>query len=129
MSRTGVKKEVCELYTYFANVDDGCGKCLQSYYNLHFRRTFYVQGPKMSQMEPVVPAPRHRFGFGGLLTPEVEKVLRHVRRVRVSCGIPFCDGTMCGGDCKCDCTSCIVRRHDLEFGCKCAVCEEARVGE
>ena len=126
MSRTGVKKEVCDLYTWFATVDDGCGVCLGSYYNLRYRLTLYIQGPKMSQLEPVVPRPRYMFGFGKMLCPEVEKVLDHVRRVRVFCGVEFCDWKKCGGDCKCDCTSCIVRRHDLEYGCKCVVCVEAR---
>ena len=126
MSRTGLKKEVCDMYRWFQTVDDGCGLCLASYYNLHKRRQLYVQGPRMSQVEPVVPRPRPMFGFGRLLCDDIRKVLDHVRRVRVFCGVAGCDGKMCGGDCKCDCTSCIVRRHDLEVGCKCPVCEDAR---
>ena len=85
----------------------------------------YVQGPKMGQLELVVPRPRMLFGFCRMLSL-VEKVLEHVRLVRVFCGVAFCDGKKCGGDCKCDCKGCVVRRHDLEFGCKCMVCEEAR---
>ena len=77
-----MKKEVCDLYTWFATVDDGCGLCLGSY-NFRYRRALYINGPRMSQFEPVVPRPRHKFGFGRMLCPEVEKVLDHVRRVRV----------------------------------------------
>ena len=120
VSRTGVMKEVRELYEWFATVEDGCGKCLETYYNIRYRKSMYVQGPRMGQLELVVPKPRMLFSFGRMLTM-VERKLEHVRRVRVFCGVDFCGGRQCGGDCKCDCRSCVVRRHDLEFGCKCKV--------
>ena len=128
MSITGLKNDVCNIYRWFETVDDGCGECLASYYNLHVRRQLYVQGPKLDQLRPVETRTRNLFGFRGMLSlwPELKKVMEHVIRVRVFCGVPFCDGKMCGGNCKCNCTRCIVRRHDEEYGCKCPVCEDAR---
>ena len=126
MSRTGVKDRVCDAYHYFQTIDNGCGLCLATYYNHRARRFFYVQGPRINQMEPVMPRPRESFGFGRFLNEHVQKVLYHVRRISVFCGVPGCDGTKCEGGCKCDCTSCIVRKHDEEVGCKCPVCEVER---
>jgi len=121
MTRTGVKKDVCEMYEWFTTADDGCGFYLVAYYDLHKRVTLYINGPKMYQEERVDPRPSPLFGFGKLLScPVTQKKHNHVKRVRVFCGIPFCDGTQCGG-CKCDCTSCIMRKHDKEYGCKCIV--------
>lgn len=80
----------------------------------------YINCPKLSQLEPVIPKPRQLFGFGTILCPETYIMLNHVRHVKVWCGIPFCDGQQCGG-CKCSCVTCETARHG--YGCVCIVCE------
>ena len=68
MTRTGVKRDVCEMYEWFTTADDGCGVYLAAYYDLHKRVTLYINGPKMDQEERVDPRPRPQFGFGKLLS-------------------------------------------------------------
>ena len=89
MTMKGVKQEVCSLYTWFRTVNDGYGIHLGFYYNLHRRLYLYINGPKLCQLEPVIPKHRHLFGFGTILCPETDIVLNHVRHVKVWCGIPF----------------------------------------
>ena len=68
MSRTGVKKDVCEMYEWFTTADDWCGVYLAAYYDLHKKVTLYINGSKMDQEERVDPRPRPQFEFGKLLS-------------------------------------------------------------
>jgi len=105
VTRTGVKHDVEALYNWFKKVDFGWGVHLGTYYNLRRRLYMYINGPKYPELvflEPVIPAPHLRFGFGTILFPETDVILQHIRRVRVLCGEPFCTHA----ECKCDCNMC-----------------------
>ena len=91
----------------------GYGVHLGTYYNLRMRKYLYVNGPKLSQCEPVIPKPRGNsrtlFGFQTILCPETDELLHHIRHVRISCGTPFCDKEEC---CKCICRTCVTYRAE-----------------
>ena len=102
-----VTDDVCFWFTWFRTVMFGYGVHLETYYNLRVQKYLYVNGPKLSQCEPVTPKPpgnrRTLIGFQTLLCPETDELLHHVRHVRIPCGTPFCDDEQC---CRCICRTC-----------------------
>jgi len=93
-TRTGIKDDVEALYNWFEKVDFGWGIHLGTYYNLRRRLCMWINGPRYPTsifLEPVVPPPRLRFGFGfkNVSCPETYEMLNHIRHVKSILWKPF----------------------------------------